>query len=667
MNSFEKLGSRARKLLALLLAVSPGVIIPAAALAAPPEEPVTFYETATVEARPVTSATAPVTVLDRKDLERLGAVTAADALRYVPGVTIDQAGGRGGLSVARIRGGDPNFTLVLVDGVPVNDDTYQVGGVFDLEGLPASAIERIEVVRGPFSSFYGSTGLGGVVHIVTRRGGEAGAARAGEAGLTAGDAGLFGGQALLSGPGYAVGASWEEESGRVAEESFEQLHLHGHRSWAWGEPAAGTKLQLSGRATGWNADDYPDASGGPVYGDGALRSSEHKELGLSLLLETGGGAGAGRHAFSAGFYRHGLDRDSPAIVPLVPASTEETTFTRLQAGWTWSRGLDLGKFGQGARLSLGAEVEREEGSNDSVLLLPPFLGGAVAGDYSLSRTTPGLSGELLASRGRLDVELGARLDVPDSNLQNGRSHDPGPQLSPRLGLAWQLGEPGGAWRLRASAGRAFKLPSFFALASPPALGGNPDLEPETMTGGDLGLEWRSPQGSDEAGLGVFVHHYKNLVDFDFDLFTHLNRSQVDAEGIEAWFAWRPAVAWNVAGDLTYQDVEDRATGEPLRQRPRWSGGLRLDWSPRETLSFHLDGRHVSERRDEQIPVPQLTEVPGATVAGLGGDWRLPISTHVMESLRLHVRIDNLFDRDYETHLGFPAPGRSLRAGLRAGF
>jgi outer membrane cobalamin receptor len=644
---------RALALLALA-AVPPGAAL-AGDPAAPPDEPITFYGTATVEERPVATATAPVTVLDREDLERLGAVTAADALRHVPGVTVDQAGGRGGLSVAHLRGGDPNFTLVLVDGVPVNDDTYQVGGVFDLEGLPASAIERIEVVRGPFSSFYGSTGLGGVVQIVTRQGSSA---RTREAELTGGDASLFGARALLSGPGYALGAAWEEESGRIADESFEQLHLHGHRSWAWGAPAAGTRLELSARATDWNADDYPDASGGPIYGDGALRTSEHEELGLSLELETGGADR--RHHLNAGVYRHQLDRDSPAIGFQVPASTEATTFTRLQAGWAWSR--DLRGLGEGGRLSLGANVEREQGRNDSVLLLPPFLGGAVAGDYSLDRTTPGVSAELLASRGRLNVELGGRVDFPDTNLAGGS--DPGAQLSPRLGLGWQLTD---SWRLRASAGRAFKLPSFFALASPPALGGNPDLVPETMTGGDLGVEWRSPDRVGEGGIGVFVHRYKNLVDFDFDLFTHLNRSQVDAEGVESWFAWHPAAAWDVQGNLTYQDVEDRATGLPLRQRPRWAGGLRLDWTPSPALALHFDVSHLSARRDEQIPVPQITEVAGATVAGLAGDWRLPLAARALERLTLRVRIDNLFDKDYETHIGFPAPGRSWRAGLRAGF
>ncbi len=637
---------------------------PGPAEAATGAEQETFYETATVEARPLATATAPVTVVGRDEVERLGAVTAADALRHVPGVTVTEAGTRGGLSVAQIRGGDPNFTLVLVDGVPVNDGTYQVGGVFDLEGLPASAIERIEVVRGPFASFYGSTGLGGVVHILTRAGTGTSPSAAGlrtEAELTAGDGDLFGGRVLLQGAGYALGASWEEEAERVADERFEQLHLHGKAGWQWGQGSARpVALEVAGRATAWDADDYPDASGGSRYGDGALRASEHEELGLSLQLAAG--PVASRHHLNLSLYRHQLDRDSPAVFPLVPPSVEETTFTRLHAGWSWSHDI-----ADGVRLSLGADVEHEDGDNQSVLILPPFLGGAIAGDYALERTTPGASVELLAARGAWTVELGARVDVPDSSGTTG--DDPGSQFSPRLGVAYRLDD---TWRLRASAGRAFKLPSFFALASPPALGGNPDLEPEIMTGGDVSLEWRSGgragRGRTEGGVGVFVHEYQDLVDFDFQLFTHLNRSRVRAEGIETWFGWHgavgtPAEGWSLLADLTYQDVEDDVTGLPLRQRPEWSGGLRVDWrptwSPEGTWTLHLDARRLSERRDEQIPVPQFTTVAGYTTVGLGASWRLPV-----DSLRLQVRVDNLLDEAYETYIGFPAPGRSVRASLR---
>ena len=151
--------------------------LPAASAAAPgdPAAPApagdapVFYETATVTARPLSSATASVTVVERQEVERSGARTIGELMRFIPGVDISTNGSRGGLTTAQLRGGDEK-SMVLLDGVPVNDDTYQVGSVFDLEGLPADSVERIEVVRGPLSSFFGSTGLAGVVNVITRRG-----------------------------------------------------------------------------------------------------------------------------------------------------------------------------------------------------------------------------------------------------------------------------------------------------------------------------------------------------------------------------------------------------------------------------------------------------------------------------------------------------------------
>ena len=401
----------------------------------------TVYATATVSERPLDSATAAVTVIDRATIESLGAATVADVLRFVPGVQVVGAGTRGSLSVAQIRGGDPNFTLVLVDGVPVNDGTYQVGGVFDFEGLPASAVERIEVVRGPFSSFYGSTGLAGVIQIFTRRGGAAG----GEAAVTAGDAHHRGGEVTLSGGGrgeYFLGLAYQEEAERVGEERFEQLHATGTGAWSLGRLAGGdAHLRLAGRAARWDADDYPEASGGPLLGSGELRSSHHEEASLGAELQAG--TASNRHQVVAAVYRHQLERESPAIGFLVPPSTEDTRFTRLRLGWTWTR-----SWSPELELSLGADAQREQGRNDSLLLLPPFLGGAVAGDYDLQRTTPGVSGQLLATAGRWTLELGSRLDwvpatVPATAPGAGGRRPAGPSSCP-ASSPWPAPRPSAA-------------------------------------------------------------------------------------------------------------------------------------------------------------------------------------------------------------------------------
>jgi vitamin B12 transporter len=299
-------------------------------------------------------------------------------------------------------------------------------------------------------------------------------------------------------------------------------------------------------------------------------------------------------------------------------------------------------------------VTREKGENDSVLSLPPFLGGDVAGDYSITRTLPGAYTELVLDRGSspssFAVEIGLRADKPEGVSA---------QWSPRLGVSWRPGpsDHSGPVRLHASAGRAFKLPSFFALASPVQLGGNPDLKPERSTGGDAGLDWRLSPSLD-AGVTGFWQRYEDLIDFDFATFRHVNRTDVRAQGIEATLAWRPDARLTVEANGTWQQVEDLTTHAHLRHRPRRIGGARLLWLPSGRLDVQLDAQSVSRSFDEQIPVPDRDTVPGYGLVGLTAAWK------VTPDWQLRARLDNLADRDYETLIGFPGPGRSVRLGLR---
>ncbi|HEY4574978.1 MAG TPA: TonB-dependent receptor, partial [Thermoanaerobaculia bacterium] len=527
----------------------------------PLQEPAeTFYSTATVRERPLSSATGSVTVLDREAIAASGARTAADLLRFVPGLDVTTNGTRGGFTTTQIRGGDPNFTLVLLDGVPLNDPTYQVGDAFNLEGLPAFAVERIEVVRGPLSSFYGSTGLSGVINIVTRSGQTGPPAVEAEA--LGGDASLRLAQGSLSGSlgaaTYFLGGTWEQEEHRVAAERFRESNVHANLA----VPLGGTRLQVRTRYANWNGDDYPDASGGPVYGSGELRHSSHQEASLSADLAFGG-AGGDRDKLTFALYRHDRDTDSPAVFPQVPPSVESTRYTVARAGWSSAL-----YTGGGLRWSAGVDVQRESGDNASVLLLPPQFGGRVEGDYSITRTLPGAYTELIAERGDAVYELGLRLDVPEDGAN---------QLSPRLGVSWRPGE--GPLRLHASAGRAWKQPSFFALASPPALGGNPALRPEKVLGGDLGLEREFSSGRASVGLTAFYNRYTDLIDFDFDSFLHVNRAEVTARGVEGTASWNPRASLSFQLNATWQEVEDLKTHVELRHRPKWVGGARMDWRP----------------------------------------------------------------------------------------
>src|SRR3954470_24903479 len=134
---------------------------------APPSQPEIVVTGSRVAAAPEELG-ANVTVLSRAAFDVEKPAKLADILRRVAGIHIDQVGGRGGTGSLSLRGADPNYTLVLIDGVRVNDPTNARGGSFDFAALDVADIERVEIARGPYSAVYGGDALAGVINIVTR-------------------------------------------------------------------------------------------------------------------------------------------------------------------------------------------------------------------------------------------------------------------------------------------------------------------------------------------------------------------------------------------------------------------------------------------------------------------------------------------------------------------
>lgn len=603
-----------------------------------------FYDTATVVGeRPLESATVEIDVIKAELLEEIGARTLTDVMHLVPGLGTLGNGTRGGRNTATIRGGDSNFTLVLLDGVPVNDTTQRSGDSYNLEGLPLMAIDRVEIIRGPLSSYYGSTGLSGVINVITRNG-EAGKTRV-AASIEAGDASLRHLTATVSGGSqkltWLFGASHEEEKKRVADESFKQQSVMLNLA---ASPSDTSHVRVSARFVDWEAADYPEVSGGPLFGDGELRFSDHRESSLSSEMLFGRQR---RQRVSLAWYRHEQEIDTPQVFPIAPASIESIDFQRGRASWSFNA-VDR----KGMELNFGADATWEEGINDSTLFLPPIFGGfEIPGDYELSRTNPGVYGELILDRGNVVFEVAARVDRPDGQ---------GSEFNPRLGVSYRPG--GGATRLHATAGRAFKLPAFFGLASPPELAGNPDLLPEEMVGGDVGIDRSFASSGIHLGVTAFYNRYENLIGFDVERFLIVNLAEVEALGAELSFSWQIHQTLTVEVAATWLDIQNLKSDEPLTNRPKWSGGATLLWRPKPPWKLSLDVRSVSSYLDLLTPAaPTRVGVDGHTLADLAVSWK------IRPSVELRGMLDNVTDEDYEVAIGFPGPPRSVRLLLGLNF
>ena len=604
------------------------------------------YSTATVIDRPISSTTSAVFVIERKTIEALAAHKVADLLRFAPGVHLLTDGSRSGSSAAQIRGGDPNFTLVLLDGIPLNDSNDQQGGTFNLNSLSTETIERIEVVSGPLSAHFGSTGLAGAINIITRAATNGTTREAGDspwidASIETGSASLVRAATQISSSGqshnYSGALQYEREQGRIGKDRFKQFEAQARLSLRLGSTI---DLQLKGRFSDWDADDYPVASGGPILGSGELRRARNEELSLRTDLTIDTSEQQQTRAY-ASIYRHTLDRHSPAIQRLVPASNEAALFTRTKLGTSAVFRSDSAGF-----LNAGVDLTVEHGSVNSVLFLPPFLGGALAGDYDILRTLGGPYAELVQEIGNVIFELGARLDF---------SNDVEPQLSPRFGIAYRASP---TTRIRASVGRAFKLPSFFALASPRALGGNSNLRPETSWGADVGLQREWHKAGITLGIAAFYNSFSNLIDFDFQTFQNVNRKAVETYGVETSIGWRIDRRLNFDMAVTRQGVDDLASPDPLLQRPEWLASVRATWQARDRVLLAFDTEHVAGFFDWQLPAPDRTKVSQRTLLGLSGSWQIDHRFSVI------ARADNLANATYETLIGFPGPSRSIRVGAR---
>ena len=299
------------------------------------------------------------------------------------------------------------------------------------------------------------------------------------------------------------------------------------------------------------------------------------------------------------------------IVPLVPPITESTEFDDLRVAWTGTPSLRPAARRTTSAWASKASPRRAatESSPAAAVLRRPAR-----------RRLPDRAGacrrvrEWRWSRGGFVAELGLR--EPTSSKGEGE------EVSPRLGLRYT--PEGGAWSVRASAGEAFKLPSLYALATPRAIGGNPNLQAETSAGADLGVEFRAAGGSARGGLTLFSNRFENLIDFDFDTFQIVNRSKVDARGVEAFLVWRPSsrVGARCGRDLR-RTPRTCATGRPLRRRPDLYGGVGLRDRPESSRSGSASRpgtpAPISTSRSRRRSGPRSTgrTLVGA-VAGLAG-------------------------------------------------
>lgn len=600
--------------------------------------------TANRSAQPIERVGASVTVLTQAAIEARQTTAVAELLAQTPSVNYSRNGGPGTATSLRIRGAEGHHTVVLIDGVKLNDPSSTQGG-FDFGNLLIGDASRIEVLRGAQSTLWGSQAIGGVVNIVTTEPTEA------FQGSLDAEAGARGTTYFRGG----VGGANERLSWRLAASRYS---TDGYSAYAAGTEKDGyDNTGLSGRLNlkitdAVSVDLRSMWSSGRVYLD--AWNGDSRDYGKTQELVAYAGLNFdlldGRFRNRIGYAHTDTDRRN-----FNPDNKIQTlTFDAKGQNRRWEY---QGVFAVTEALNATFGVEHEKSEMKSRSL----------GDWNPN-----------AAYGRGDAELNSvygqvQWTVLDGlTLTGGLRYDDhaqyGDNLLGQVAAAWSLND--GATVLRASWGQGFRAPGLYELYSEY---GNLDLQPEESDSWEIGVEQRL---FDRAVVSAtyFQRDSDNEIDYGYCLpgdahpicgqpygGYYQNIQKAEAKGVELIGRFDVTERLHLNANYTWTDAKNAVgehEGKRLRRRPEHMGNLAADYDWAFGLKTGLSVRYVGESFND---LANAVKVDAFTLVDLRASY--PID----ENLEVYGRIENAFDEEYQTVLGYGTAGRGVFGGVRVRF
>lgn len=583
----------------------------------------TVVVTATRTAVTADAALAPVEVIDRDAIQRSQAASLGQLLHGRAGINLSNQGGEGKLSTLFVRGAESDHVLVLVDGVRIGSAT---SGLASFQDLPIALIDRIEIVRGPRSSLYGSDAIGGVIQIFTRRDqGEASFrfhAGAGSHGRREGGIGFGGGNdrgwfgfdaGLVTTDGIDACRGIADDVNFIYAGCFVngQTDRDGYENRAVsvrGGVAIGDAVTLQAHAL--HVSGHNDYDGSFVDNSDIVQQA----VGAQLQWKA---SDAFTLTVSAGSNKDSSDNFLGDAPRGFFASHRDTA--SVQADFVPA---------EGQTITVGADWLRDRVSSDTA------FDDSRRGDRAAFAQYQGRFG-------RQDVQLALRRD--DNDQFGGKTTG---------NAAWGLGF-GDGWRVTAGYGTAFKAPTFNELYYP--FFGNPALRPEASRTAEAGLAWRGEHIG--VHLDAFETRVDDLIAYDASLGLPNNIDEARLRGAELR-ADGALFGWNVAGAASWLDPENRAAGtnrgKDLPRRARETARLDVD---RAFGAIHVGLTGVAEgaRWDD---VANSRRLGGFATLDLRAEYRLA------DAWTLQAGVANVFDRRYETAAYYNQAGRTWTVAVR---
>jgi vitamin B12 transporter len=618
--------------------------------------------TATRVATPIEQVGSSVTVIDRQQIDERQYRSVVDALESVPGLRIVQQGTRGTIASVFMRGTNSNQTLVLLNGKRISDPSSPTGA-FNFAHIQLENVERIEVVRGPQSSLYGSDAIGGVINVITRKG--------------EGDA--FSGRALVEVGTLETLNAQAGANGRQAGFGYD-LSLSAYETE--GDTVTPARLRPAGVAE--ENDGYRNVTGSARF-DMALTDhisldlfgqAVDTESELDLAPEDPDSQEETRQYFASadlsGEFFDGVFR------PILSLSYSE--YTRDDSNRPDSRSLTFQDTKQeGDRIYAGLRNEIDVDENNTLIVGGEFYDEGFEssgftrfvffGLTTVIRQASDASAYTAAgyvqdqfTYGNLSGTAGVRVDSPEDFDEEVTWH-----------FAPSYRVPSWGTRFKGSIGTGFKTPSLFErfgfnpTESPfgnTVYRGNPDLDPEESFGWEVGFEQELLDGRVSFGSTYFQSDVENAVVTVFDASfnsTTSNNTDLDIYGIESFVEGAVNEALSLRADHTFLRAEDESTGLQVVRRPKHK--LSVDARLRIAANARLTGGVVllSGINDIDFTTGGTTGLPGYAIFRMAGEL------DINERFSVTARVENLTDRDYEIANGFKGPGLEAFLGGRFTF
>lgn len=567
----------------------------------------------------LTDALPHTTVINRNEIDQSPVSDLMSLLKMQGGLSVTQSGVQGALSGVRIRGGETRHTLILIDGVPLNNLS---SGTAALEQIPLSLVERVEIVRGNVSALYGSQAVGGLVQVFTRQpsGQDAFIRVAGGTGSQV--------QASIQvrGGNEKVQATFgisHEELKVVSAQNPEQFRTLG----AYGE----SKTMVNPDKDGYVNDS---ANGHIRY-----RPNEKNEFGMRFF-----------NSYGKNFYDNEFSLSPHSIQYNKTQLQNISVYANNQLTENWQSVVQLSQltdssddfdsdpsFGSGFS-HFKNRTKEVSWQNNIHSNIGEWIFGAAFSNKKLESTVD-YDG---VKRNNSSFFGGYSLDKGRHHLQLNVRHDEITGLDGALTGAFNYAfELSDEWKVLAGYSNGFSAPNFNELYYPGY--SNPNLKSEHATYSQLGAQYAVD--SFGARMTLFESRYKDKISLDSETYLPINIAQATSRGAE-WHGWYNHHGWTIDSNLTYQEVKDRVSGKYLLRQPRLlaSIGVGKSW-----------GRWGA-RLNWQVQ-SGVNDVAESKIAGYGV-VNAAVSYAMTKKARISLNMGNLFNRNYQTLYGYNSMPRN---------